>query len=88
MHVQSDSFKPKLLEKRPLCLYHVPTANMEEAGFITYTAASHQVVINVLWLHFWGAVVSAIFINSLVWMIIYIVFIFVLGSDFLMEMDF
>ena len=34
----------------------VPSTNMEEAGFMTYTAASHQVAIEMLWLHYYGAV--------------------------------
>ncbi len=37
-------------------------ANMEVAGFMTYTAASHQGAIKMFWLHFWGAVMSSIFI--------------------------
>ena len=32
---------------------------------MTYTVASHQVAIETLWLHFWGAVTSSIFIHSL-----------------------
>ena len=35
---------------------------MEEAGFMTYTAASHQGAIEMIWLHFYGAVTSSIFI--------------------------
>ena len=34
-----------------LCVFslvHVPSANMEETGFMTYTAANHQVAINTL----------------------------------------
>ena len=42
-------------------LVHVPYTNMEEAGFITYTVASHQVAIETLWLHFSGTVMLYIF---------------------------
>ena len=35
-------------------MVHVPSSNMDEGGFMTYTAASHQGVIKKLWLHFWG----------------------------------
>ena len=31
---------------------------MEEVGFKTYTAAHHQGVIEMLWLHFWGLYVN------------------------------
>lgn len=34
---------------------------MEEAGFMTYTAARHQGAIETFWLHFWGAVASSMF---------------------------
>lgn len=40
----------------------VPCANMEGAVFMIYTAGSHQVTTGMFWLHFWGAVISAIFI--------------------------
>ena len=33
-------------------LVHVPSTNMDETGLITYTAASHQVVMKTLRLHF------------------------------------
>ena len=36
-------------------LAHVSSSNMEEAGFMTNTAASHQVAITMLWLRFRGA---------------------------------
>ena len=42
-------------------LVHVPFTNMEKAGLMTYTAASHQMVIYKLW----GAVTWSLFINSL-----------------------
>ena len=45
-------------------LAHVPSTNMEGAGLMTYTAASHQGVIKMFWLHFWGAVMTSIFIYS------------------------
>ena len=41
------------------------TGTMCCAGFITCTAASHQGVIKTLWLHFWGAVISSIFVCHL-----------------------
>ena len=43
---------------------HVSSANMEEVGFITYTAASHQVAIEMLWLPFCGVV--PLYLQSLV----------------------
>ncbi len=48
-----------------LSLAHVPSANMEGAEFMSYTGASHQGAIKMIWLHFWGAVMSSIFIYSL-----------------------
>ena len=41
-------------------LVHVPSANMEDAGFVTQQGAMEM-----LWLYFWGAVTSSIFICSL-----------------------
>ena len=41
-------------------MVHVPSTNMEETSFMTYTAASHQAVTEKLWLYFWGAVMSSI----------------------------
>ena len=35
--------------------------SMSQEGFKIYTVASHQVVIETLWLHFQGAVMSSIF---------------------------
>ena len=46
-------------------VFDVPFANMEGAGFVIYTAARHQGAIEMIWLHFWGAVMSSIFICSL-----------------------
>ena len=43
----------------------VQSTNMKELGFMTDTAASHQVAIKMLWLHFWGASMSSIFRSSL-----------------------
>ena len=34
-----------------LSLAHVPSTNMEEAGFMTYPAASHQGAMQMFWLH-------------------------------------
>ena len=34
-------------------------------GFMTSTAANHQVAIETLWLHFGGAVITSIFIQSM-----------------------
>ena len=45
-------------------LVHIPFTNMNEAGFMTDIAVSHQVAIETLWSHFWGAVMSSIFIYS------------------------
>ena len=42
-------------------LAHVPSANMEGKGIMTYTSASHQGSIKMFWLHFWGAVMSSIY---------------------------
>ena len=42
-------------------LPHVPSANMEEADFMIYTATSHQMAIKTLWLHFGGAAMSPAF---------------------------
>lgn len=42
----------------------VPSINMEEAGFMTYTAASHQRAIKMCWLYFLGAFMSSSFIYS------------------------
>ena len=36
----------------------------EEAEFMTYTAASPQGEIKMLWLHFWGTVMSTIYLYS------------------------
>ena len=44
---------------------HVPSTNMQEAGFMIYTTANHQGAIKALWLHFWEAVTSSIFMFSL-----------------------
>lgn len=38
---------------------------IDETGFITYTGTSHQEAINMLCLHFLGALMSSIFIYSL-----------------------
>ena len=48
-------------------LLHVQSANLEEVTFMTYTAASHQGMIEILWLDFWEAIMSSLlyFINSL-----------------------
>ena len=43
----------------------IPTTNMEYAGFMFYTAASHQGAIETLCPHFWGALMSAVFKYSL-----------------------
>ena len=41
-----------------LCVLSI---NMEKVGCMTYTAASHQVAIKMLWLHFWVAVMLSNF---------------------------
>ena len=35
----------------------IPLINMEEAGVLTYTAASPQVAFKTSWLHIWGVVI-------------------------------
>ena len=52
-----------MFEKNPLVWFHDLDTYMEEAGFKTYTAASHRVVIKTLWLHIQEAVMSTIFIS-------------------------
>lgn len=47
-------------------IYIYPSANMERAGFMT-TAPGHQGVIKRLWLHFWGPLMSSIFILKLMY---------------------
>ena len=37
----------------------VPSANVEEAGFMDYTAVSRQVALKTLWLHFRGEVMPS-----------------------------
>ena len=46
-------------------LVHVPSSNMDEAWFMTYTAASHQGAIKMIWVPFCRAFMASIFINSL-----------------------
>ena len=41
---------------------------MEEAKYMAYTATCHQGVIQMIWFHFWGAVMLSIFIYSL-WLV-------------------
>lgn len=36
------------------CLVHVPSSNTEEAGLMSYTAASHQGANRVIWLRSFG----------------------------------
>ena len=38
---------------------------MEEVGSMNYTAASHQGATKIVWLHFWGTVISSIFIYKI-----------------------
>ena len=46
------------------CLGHVPSVNMEEAGFMTYNAASHQGAIETLWLQLYEtSSVSTVFLR-------------------------
>ena len=44
---------------------NVPSTNMEEAGFMTFTSASHQGAIKMMWLHYWAAVMLSIFLFTL-----------------------
>ena len=48
-------------------LVHVPSTNIDEEGFMGYTAASHQEVINAVWLHFWSLTMLSIFIYGILW---------------------
>ena len=48
-----------------LVLAHVRFTNKEEAGSMTYTAARQQGAMKRLWLHFWVAVMSSVFVYSL-----------------------
>lgn len=43
-----------------LSLAHVPSTNMEGAGFVTYTAGNHKGAIQMSWLHSEKAVMSSI----------------------------
>ena len=54
------NFKASNKESKPRVLL-----DLEEAGFMTCTAASQQMAIKMIWLHFYGAVMSSIFIYSL-----------------------
>lgn len=47
-------------------LAHVPSAYMEEAGFMAYIATSHQGAM--IWFRFWGAVMSSDFMYSLLYL--------------------
>ena len=40
---------------------HVPSANTEGVGFVTDTTVHHQGAITMLWVQFWGAVVSSFY---------------------------
>ena len=44
---------------------HVSSANTE-AGFMTYTAASHQSAMDMFWLHFWGCHSVCLNIQSMI----------------------
>ena len=48
-------FEKTLSEEYFEFLPHVPSTNMEEAGFMAYTAASQQGAIEMFWLHYGGA---------------------------------
>lgn len=49
---------PKNVFRELLSLAHVPSANMEEAEFMSYAAASHQGASTMFWLHSWGKAVA------------------------------
>ena len=38
-------------------LAHALYANMEEAGYVSFIAATHKGAIKMFWLHLWGAVI-------------------------------
>ena len=44
--------------------FYVPSTNMEDTGFMTYTAASQQGAINTFWLHFLGEVLLSSLVLS------------------------
>ena len=52
---------------RLLSLSHVPSANMEGVGLMTYTAASQMGAIKTFWLHFWGAFTMSIVFTVIGW---------------------
>ena len=62
---------PKMTERKSFNMYwrfmlaHVPSTDIEEAGFSTWTEASHQGAIKMIRLHLCEAVMSSIFIYSL-----------------------
>ena len=49
-------FGKNLFDVYLISFAHVPLANMEGAGFMTYSTTSHQWTIKMFWVHFWGAV--------------------------------
>ena len=57
-------WQKKLPSAKLFSLVHVPSTNMEEVVFVTYTAASHQSVIEMPWLHFKGTLMSSSFIYN------------------------
>ena len=57
--------EPECESQLSIVMFDPVFINMEEAGIRSYTTASHQGVIKMIWFHFWGAVMSAIFICGL-----------------------
>ena len=55
MASQSQQFIKTSSLRKLMSLVHIPSANREDAGFITYSAGSHQGVIKTLWLHVFGS---------------------------------
>lgn len=49
---------------------------MVVAGFMTYTPARHQVMIEMFWLHFWEAVRSSVFTTVTGWNTIHLAFMY------------
>lgn len=43
---------------------HIPSANMKREGFMNYSVASHHRNEQEFWFHFWGAMMSSIFMHN------------------------
>ena len=74
LYIKMEDTSSLYPDKKPKCVWrslwlfslvHIPSTNTEKTGYMTYTAATQQVAIEMLWLRFWGAVMSSIFTFSL-----------------------